>query len=418
MIKNSKFSILRIIDYIIILLVILNSGFALTTGLNDFLLYSQIVLLGLVIVANGRYFRIPKYDFRQLAILLIVLSMIVALIVNMDTSAKLTYLHCALYIAIAYLINLAYDSNVIISVFLKVMLVVSIASVVVSVLNFIVPFSSYSLVVKNGSNVQYYTIGIVNFIKSTFNTFPRCCGIFWEPGLYAGFLGLAALFDLIHSEDNKNIFRVVIYCIDIFFSYSTAGYLYIIMIILLAFSQRLNNIAGTIVLGLLGVLLTVAFLNIDLIIDVLIKINPNVFSKIFLKNASYLTRSISPLADFSIIFNHPLGVGYGNIQRIRVETIKDWGTDISLSTSTLTYHGASCGFLFLIVYNVLWIKNFLVIKKNILFKILSFLLFIMVLTSNPLYNNQFIWVFLFFAFPQVGQSVGFFSKKHNGDNND
>lgn len=286
-------------------------------------------------------------------------------------------------------------------------------SIVVCLLNFILPFSRYSFIITNGSGVTYYSLILVNFIKNTFEASPRCCGIFWEPGLFAGFLGLAALFDLKANSDSKIILRLIIYCTAIIFTYSTAGYFYIVMIILLAISNRLNSIGTTVALSVVGLILAFSLINIEYVVAFLIKVSPQVFSKILWRNESYLTRSMSPLADLNIILHHPLGVGYGNIQRLRVETLKSLGADITLSTSTLTYHGASCGVLFLIAYNVMWIKNLIFYNKNLLFKILSFLLFIMILTANPMYNNQFIWIFLFFAFPEAlskkSQSVDTFS---------
>lgn len=401
MIKNRNLKVVKILDYLIVLLVILNSGYALTNGFNSLLLYSQIFLLGLVIVVNGRYFRIPKRDLRQLAVLILFISLAAAFLINMDFSAKYTYLHSVLYIVIAYFINISYDTALIISVFKKIMLAVAVISITVSIVGFVIPFSYYSFVFTNGSGVSYYSLGVVNYIKSTFSDNPRCCGIFWEPGLYAGFLGLAALLDLKTTNDSKLIFRVIVYCLAIFFTYSTAGFFYILMILLLCIARYTDNLVGTVVFSIIGVLLVLVLLNVDYVFAWLIKVSPQVFSKFLWKNESYLTRSMSPLADLSIIIHNPLGVGYGNIQSIRVETLKSFGADISLSTSTLTYHGASCGVLFLITYNVLWIKNFILYNRNILFKILSFLLFIMILTSNPMYNIQFIWIFLFFAFPKA-----------------
>lgn len=401
MIKNSKISIFRLIDYLIIFLIILNSGYALTTGMNDLLLISQVVLLGLIVIANGRYFKIPKKDFRQIIILIVLASMIGAFIINSDARAFLTYLHCALFIAIGYLMNLAYDAGSIVSAFIKIMRVVAIASVVVSLLNFIIPFSAFSFTVSNGVGVKYYTLGIVNFNKSTFTSQPRACGIFWEPGMFAGFLGLTAIFELITAKNNKYIFWLVLYCAAILFTYSTAGYIYILMVILLAFSKKFKSIGSIILFTVIGILLLVVVMNIDLVVALLIKISPDVFSKILWQNDSYLTRSMSPLADLLIILKNPFGVGYGSIQNIRVETIQSMGENVTLSTSTLTYHGACCGFLFFISYNVLWIKNLLFVKKEILFKILTIILFAMILTANPMYNNQFIWIFLFFPFPQL-----------------
>lgn len=401
MIKDGKISVFRIVDYLIILLVILNSGFALTTGMNDLLLYSQIFLLGLIVVANGRFFKLPKRDIRQIVIIVMVVSMISAFIINMDFKASLTYLHCALYIAIAYLINLVYDSNSIITAFIKIMRVVAIVSVSVSLLNLIIPFSAYSFTVTNGSDVKYYTLGVVNYNKTTFSIQPRACGIFWEPGLYAGFLGITSIFELLTSKSKISIWWLCLYCVAIFFTYSTAGYIYILMIIILAFSKRFKSIGSIIIFSIVGVALLLCIINIDFVTSLLIKISPNVFSKILWRNESYLTRSMSPIADLLIIFRHPLGVGYGNIQNIRVETIQSMGENVSLSTSTLTYHGACCGILFLLSYNILWVKNLIVIKKDVLFKILTIILFAMILTSNPMYNNQFIWIFLFFPFTRM-----------------
>ncbi len=401
MIKNSKISIFRLIDYLIIFLVILNSGFALTTGMNDFLLISQVVLLGLIVIANGRYFHIPKRDIRQIAILFIFASMIGAFIINKDNRAFLTYLHCTLYIAIGYLINLVYDPLTIITALIKIMRVVAIASIAASLLNFIIPFTEYSFTITNGADVKYSTLGIVNFNKTTFSLQARACGIFWEPGLFAGFLGLTAIFELIISKDNKFIFWLIVYCIAIFFTYSTAGYIYILMIIILAFSHKFKSIGSIIVFSVIGFILLFIVMNIELVTAFLIKLSPNVFTKILIQNESYLTRSMSPLADLLIMIKNPFGVGYGSIQNIRVETIQSMGEKVTLSTSTLTYHGACCGILFFIAYNFLWLKNFLTIKKDVLFKILTIILFAMILTSNPMYNNQFIWIFLFFPFMSV-----------------
>lgn len=85
--------------------------------------------------------------------------------------------------------------------------------------------------------------------------------------------------------------------------------------------------------------------------------------------------------------------------------MKQLGAKTSITTSTLTYFGVSSGVMFFIAYNFSWISNFLSGKQGGAIKLFSIMIFGLVLTSNPMFNNQFIWIVLFMSFSGVQENA-------------
>lgn len=401
---KTKISIRGILNAFVFVFILVNSGFALTTGHNVILVLSEIGLLAILLI--GTRIRYLKTDNYLKALVIMMLSLVLTFIINTDIAYYRSYINSLLFIVNAYLIFKFFDTDRLMSFFLKLMLAVSIVCNAVCLINIFFPISSYFPVISNGYGVKYHTLGIINFQVGDAFLGSRCCGIFWEPGMFAGMLAITALLDICLSPKGKHRnLRLICYCLSIIFTYSTTGYIYIFLILLMLFALNTRRVVGVIFFAVIVLLAVLVCINFDMLISKLAVWMPDVFEKILHKNASYLTRVLSPLSDFITIAKNPLGVGLGNVESVRALQMSQLGIQTAITTSTLTYYGVVAGIPFLISYNYLWLKNFVSMRKSLMFRVFAIIIFAVVLTSNPMFGNQFIWILLFVPWEKQRPSV-------------
>ncbi len=117
-------------------------------------------------------------------------------------------------------------SNIILSVS-----IVSLVCVLSGRLGF--PFYQYFPVLTNSQGHSVYFLGLSEVWTSYNSAFGanRLQGIFWEPGAFQAFIIFAALFDIYRINVNKEkLIRLLVYAITIFFTYSTTGYICILIV--------------------------------------------------------------------------------------------------------------------------------------------------------------------------------------------
>lgn len=401
---------LRVPDIAVIILVLVNSGYALTTGKITLLFVLLAVLAVTLLYIEGFHLCIPRNDTKLVVLFLIALSMILSFLVNGEFGVYKTYIHTALLILNGYLIRQIYTGKQVVNMFIQIMQIAAISALVVAVIDLVIPISSFAPTVVNGNGKEYYTLGIVNYQAETYFSGKRCCGLFWEPGMFSGMLALAALMDIYTRRDEKQFWRIVTYCMAIFVSFSTSGYVYYIMIGLMLVVRNKSQGISVILLVVLGVAVTIFSPLIKNLISNLFELLPLVFNKVKTQNLSYRTRVLSPFVDLLLMVEYPFGTGFADFSEIRTNMMWKMGAKTSITTSTLTYFGVTSGLLFFITYNISWVSGFLSVKRSIPLKIICILLYAMVLTSNPMFNNQLIWIVVFMTFPSYEENTDIIGK--------
>lgn len=394
---------LKISDIIVALLVLGNSGYALTSGNYPLLLVMLVALTVSLLLKKGLYLRIPRKDPKLIVLLLIAVSMGMSFLVNQEFGVFKVYIHTALFILNGYLIRLVYTGRQIVNAFIKVLYIAAIGAIIVAVVDLVIPLKSFAPVVVNGAGKEYYTLGIVSYQAETYIGGKRSCGLFWEPGVFSGMLALATMLDLYTRSDEKQFWRIVIYCVAIFITFSTSGYVYYIMIVLMIMVRNKKQGRGAIVLLIIAGAVAIFSSWIQNAISVLFELLPLVFKKVETQNLSYRTRVLSPIADIILMLKYPFGTGFNDFSEIRMSLMDQMGAKTSITTSTLTYFGVTSGILFFVAYNVSWIKGFLSTRQVFSMKLFAIILYALVLTSNPMFNNQMIWAIIFMDFSSLDE---------------
>ena len=168
--------------------------------------------------------------------------------------------------------------------------------------------------------------------------------IFREPGVFMIFICLALLFDIYNSTIIP-IYRLIIYTLTIFSTYSTAGYIILALCFIIYFLKK--GLSSKIILPLLLLLLGLVFLmSSDSIMT-------SVFGKIEKgqDSASFLGRISSIIIPLNILIENPIfGVGTENFRTEYIIMSKQlFGFEINpdgMSTNTFFNAGAIYGFIF------------------------------------------------------------------------
>lgn len=397
---------LKISDIIIAMLVLINSGYALTSGSYTLLFLLLATLTVALLLKEGLCLRIPRKDSKLIVLLIMAVSMAISFLVNWEFSVFKVYIHTALFIVNGYLIRLVYTGRQVVNTFIKVLQIAAIGAILVAVVDMVIPINSFAPIVVNGSGKEYYTLGIVSYQTETYRSGKRCCGLFWEPGMFSGMLALATMLDLYTRRDEKQFWRIVTYCTAIFITFSTSGYVYYIMIGLMIMVRNKKRGRSAIALLIIAGAVVIFSSLIQDTISALFELLPLVFDKVKTKNLSYRTRVLSPFADVMLMLKYPFGTGFEDFLEIRTSLMSQMGAKTSITTSTLTYFGVTSGILFFVAYNASWIKGFLTARQVIPLKIFAIMLYALVLTSNPMFNNQMIWIITFMNFSGLGESEG------------
>ena len=223
-------------------------------------------------------------------------------------------------------------------------------------------------------------------------------GIFWEPGAFQTMIIFASIIDLYDKKMHDHIFkRLIVYVLTIFFTYSTTGYLCMIMVIFLYLINKFNY-------SLLSVFLfsVILLLVVDLILT---KIDGFLYFTIFgkIEMALYAftdgesniasSRVESIIYPFKAFLDSPI-VGLGN--EGNDELVNRLGH--SMFTCTFVNYFAKFGLFCGILHMIGFLKLLNGSNKTIIE--ISFLILLMLLTtiSENFAFNPLLEVFMIYGY--------------------
>jgi len=401
-------SVIFLFKYIFFILctvcIILNSGYALATGNNKLLAISLAILtivLFIIYIVKKKKFDI-KNKTEQIVIILI-LSILFAFIINYDLSSFLEYLRYFMFVLSGYFVAKLITFDQFIYYFSRIMRFVAISSILMF-LSIKFGIISDLPIAENGYGVSYYNTW---FFLTQVSTNLRNSAIFWEPGLYAGFLALALAFEVIFlSNTEKNFKYILFFVVAMITTQSTSGYLYLILIFILIVSKNANGFKQSLIF--ITAILTILYLywNFNAVLNHLVAYSPQVFQKLQSQNLSYTDRVLNPIIDLYILLHYPLGCGIGKLTSLVQQISNDLAIMVHTRTSTLTFFFAAFGFIGGLGFNATWLYGF--IKNNGLNsirKVTLIVLFILIASSSPLNSNMAIWIMVFVFFQSVQKHV-------------
>lgn len=381
-----------------VIIITLNSGYALTVGYNKeitLLTGFFLILLFFKAISAGLLFK-KTLQPDAVFLLFMLISIILTLIVNTDFAAAGEYIRIFIIIMSAFLIIRLLSFDQFIYYFTRLMRILTLISLlffsIIRFTNIIFP------VIKNAAGVQYYTVYIfsTNYVLYQLKQ-PRNSAIFWEAGMFAAFIMLALIIEIALIPRTNAVFIVIpMYIAALISTGSTTAYVFIILTVTMLLSYKANKAwsAFLLIISLAAVL--VFLFNFNEIISGLAIWQPEVFRKILIKNRSLTDRLYNPAADMLVCFHHPFGSGVGKLTELSQHyALQQFGTALGSRTSTLTYFFAAFGYLGGLVFNLAWITGFIKTNLTLLTKAIIILSVLVLSTSTPLNTNMAFWIILF-----------------------
>ena len=249
-----------------------------------------------------------------------------------------------------------------------------------------------------------YYIFYATFKEQIYDVFKRNIGMFWEPGMYQGFVVFAMMYVAAKGNSLKNIiiYEAVMFATILTIQSSTGFILMFPIIIIIILNivppewKKLQIVVSVIAIAAVLFLL----LNPDFIISVLEGVAPGIANKIRVDDngGSMGTRFYGLLIDVYLTIKHPLGIGMLQIDTYRDNVaglfryIVD-GSNINTTFSMMLYYGIVPGILYLI----LMIKGCFNFFDKKLVAILAIMVLLIIINTEPHYMTLFFTViFMYF----------------------
>lgn len=332
---------------------------------------------------------------KNIVTILTILSLL-CMFCNLDFSLKYPFEILSLWIAL--LIVSRFSLNDFVRSSVRVLAFFSIISLIVygiSFLNFglISTFPSVNYI----SGKQFYTVfGLCNIMHSYEYVFTRNFSIFREPGVYTIYLIVALLFILKLGDFKYKKIIIASFVVAILTTFSTAGYIILIMIFVYYFLSRKKESFISILLMFVIGLGVIYYVSTSDFIHVL------VFDKMSGDNSSYNARlgSISTNIEMwlnnlgSIIF----GNGFNYVETNYTRTSLNLGIYSTDNTNTLLKVLSVHGIIYFIAYLTMVIKTVGIFDKRIMARIILLFVFGAMLSNEDMIFDQYLYVLLLYGY--------------------
>lgn len=284
------------------------SGSALSicvASLNTWLMYLVFVIMVAYLLRHKGKIGFRKAEcFQRIGIFFLPM---ITMFISGETPFNYAWSRYFLTVILAWILVHDISREKILLIYRNTMLVIAVISlvgyVVFNLLGFYTLLPTMSKL--NESSTVYYTAIIYNILNIAQY---RNCGIFWEPSIFAAYLSLALIVHLFFIEKSK-IRDTFILAIAILTTNSTGGYILLILITLIKLLEKRQILWLSVTVTAFAVIMT---LFSEQIIEVLMKINPELFGKLFYfaDSGSSLTRYYSSIINLRIWLTNPiLGIG-------------------------------------------------------------------------------------------------------------
>lgn len=298
--------------------------------------------------------------------------------------------------------------------FRNALVFISVSSNILWILAYIVPgFVMQLPQMENTAGVRFATIFIAGIDLRAINSIAiRSVGIYWEPGVYQMYLNMAIFFELFVEEKPRKRYLLA-YCIALFSTFSTTGYIAFLwtMLTYILFGgnkQQLSKYSRwMVILPFITILFFLAITGTT--------VGRQVFGKAAnLKEGTTMVRLASFFASIDIARSHPLnGVGMENVSdyMYKITMASDlyhgWTRQ---NTNTLLYqfaaHGCIFGGLFL-----LGTSSFgRVFKRGKIFTLFVFVLIWIFYMGENLMVSIFPYILIFYG---IGSTSTIYRKEES-----
>ena len=364
-----------------IIIVYLFSGSPYTTINTE--ISMSVVALAVVVFPYILFVKKRQTNGLLLLIVLVAIMILFPMIWHSEFQSRAYWRVLAIAVLASYLVK-KYELNNIIRVFLKVMVIVSVVSLIGYILLNCTSLLNNLPTVKNVNGVEY-GIGILfNYIK----VYPeRNCGIFWEPGIFASYLTLAIVFESITKPKSISWFRILLFVVTIITTTSSAGYALLILTIgvVMLRDSRLSGYKKIFAMCII-IVIGVIVLNLDSIILNTTLSNNEYLIKLTSTRLSESSRVTAIFHNLSIFRKNPLfGAGINSV----LSQMISWA-DISTTTYMLSIFGImGLFYTIFIVWGIFSQKHI-----NDFVKLLLFFILVLIVNKETHINILFTWIII------------------------
>ena len=266
------------------------------------------------------------------------------LLLNFDFSAWMSYAFIICFCIMGMYISSFWRKGEFLDKYTNIILIISVVSLVMYTFRSYLSRYQGGFPVIEGQAVSYTNFYIYLYCRELPN---RNCAIFWEPGAFAVFIGIA-MYNTLLTDKKKKIVKLLIFIITLFTTQSTLAYTIILFAILLYLLKQSNNMSFFQRI-IVGIIMT----SIVLMVMDEFGVFQNIEEKLFTglqTNASSRARNIAQLIDLQIISKSPIiGVGFSEYLN-QVHSIATlFGQKWSMAANTFTFMGAIFGIPYVLV---------------------------------------------------------------------
>lgn len=388
-------------DFLIVLYLILSSG-TIIFGQNETLIVGGFTLLIILYqVAYKKKITLSSQSFEILFILILII-LISYLINNPDLSKHSINFVSGFILKIinAFLFVNCIEFNKFRIIYIQIIVVLTFISLIFY-FGFKFNFTWFNNFPALSQSTEYVNYLIYVHYPALYGLKYRNASIFNEPAVFQGLVNLGILFVITDDEKKskrhiffhiniKKLSLLIIFILAVFTTFSTTGYIALVLNIIIIMLRRIKYIIFLPVTAVLvGFILSTTYFQ-------------NVIDKKLSDSKNYSTerRMTDIKIEMEMFLKKPiLGYGYSFFsekeQNLKVSGIKEQWTG---STNSITYHMALFGAIFIIF--ILWGYGILTktISDNILQGVFIFLLFIIILFGYTLLQKMLFLAIGFYGF--------------------
>lgn len=396
--EKNKYSIIMI--YLIIL-----SGSVLQrtymAELQKINLFFTILIIGYEILKQKESLFVVKINLLTSFLIVSTIGAAVCMLLWSDFGSVVGYAANLSFVYMSYYIAKKLQFNKFVTVFVSLILVLAIISLAFYYIHFLQNTLPWIKLENQGTIYGGYRFwGIfARYENNRVLSYMRNIGVFWEPGMYQGYLIFAMVLLIQQKNDKWYLVKFFILGFAVLSTGSTTGIILLIPTVVLLFLSFTDgdNLSHYLIVGVLiiGVITLILFAQ-DLGTLLSLILPRDVVLKLFSDSISRNTRFLSIASDFRIIVAHPFGVATSQLGTIRQSSMLTFGRafDNSVTNTHLTMflmYGVIPGLLFLAIS----VKSTLSMGKKISEGILISLIVIIIMNTEPHYLCLFFTTFLF-----------------------
>lgn len=386
---------------ILVACTVFNSGYALRTTPRGVQLMVPTLILAIAILLIF-FRRIRSTRALVLSYLSLSTALVLSCIANYSAGALANTVVPLLVITLAYLIVSRVHADTLVEAYISMMkAAVAIALAVFVAVNFLDVQLALPVVI-NGNGVAYRN-GILFFLLESGGSYSPALGPFWEPGLFASFIAVAAALEVCAVRRAPSRLALYLFAAGLLATGSTAGLLLLVMVGLILITRKMSRFrVPTALAGATGGVL--AFMYTDTILGAVSNSRVPIIAKIVnLADKSVLTRVNSPLLNLMIFREAPaFGVGLVDVgaqYASYASSLAHAGAQTSTSTYMLAALGVWGG-----VYTMLWLVG--VMRSgwlSVAERILILAMFLMIINKEPHFALVGTYCLLFYFIARMAE---------------